>query len=176
VEDVDFRLGRGYFARPLAQGCIALVLAAVLYIADSHAPALQVLAIFPLAFAAGSLAVCAWRGHLRTRLTSQGIEIRRFHRKLVPWQAIRNIETISYGRVDDVPVANPRTRIASDRGPGPRTVAAVQLVRTSGHRIRLPAPLVTRTQDDPEFTKKAELIKGRWQQAVAGTAPHPLGG
>lgn len=176
MDDVEFRLGRGYYARPLAQGCLALVLAVVLYVADTHAPALQVLAVFPLAFAVGSLTVCAWRSHLRTRLTPQGIEIRRFHRKLVPWQAISNIETISYGRIDDVPVANPRTRIVSSGGSGPNTVAALQIVRTSGHRIRLPAPLVTKTQDDAEFTKKAELIKGRWQQAVAGTAWHPLGG
>jgi hypothetical protein len=98
------------------------------------------------------------------------------HRKLVPWQAIRNIETIGYGRVDDVPVASNRTRAVSARGSGPNTVAAVQIVRTSGHRIRLPAPLVTRTQDDPEFTRKVELIKSRWQQAVPGTAGHPLGG
>jgi Bacterial PH domain len=170
VNDVEFRLGRGYFARPLAKGCLALVIAAVLYVADFHAPALQFLAIFPLAFAAGSLAVCAWRGHLRTRLTPQGIEVRRYHRKLVPWQDIRNIETISYSHVGDVPVANPRTRIASPRGRGPNTVAAVQIVRTSGHRIRLPAPLVTRSQDDTEFTNKVQLIKERWQQAVAGTA------
>ena len=170
MNDVEFRLGRGYFARPLAKGCLALVIAAVLYVADFHAPALQFLAIFPLAFAAGSLAVCAWRGHLRTRLTPQGIEIRRYHRKLVPWQDIRNIETISYSHVGDVPVANPRTRIASPRGRGPNTVAAVQIVRTSGHRIRLPAPLVTRSQDDTEFTDKVQLIKARWQEAVAGTA------
>jgi Bacterial PH domain len=172
VEDVEFRLGRGYFARPLAQGCLALVLAVILYVADFHTPGLQFLAIFPLVFAAGSLAVCGWRGHLRTRLTAQGVEIRRFHRRLVPWEAIRDIETIGYDRVGDVPVASARTRIESPRGRGPRTVAAVQLVRTSGHRIRLPAPVVTNSQGDPHFNDKVQLIKARWQQAVTGTAGH----
>jgi hypothetical protein len=112
VEDVEFRLGRGYRTRPLAQGCLALVVAAALFAAGFHMPALQWLAVLPLAYAAGSFAVCAWRGLVSTRLTARGIEIRRFRRRLVPWQAIRDIED------------------------------------------------------------KVELIKDRWQQAVAGTAGH----
>jgi len=48
----------------------------------------------------------------------------------------------------------------------------VQIARTSGHRIKLPAPLVTASQDDPDFNDKVQLIKARWQQAVAGTAGH----
>jgi Bacterial PH domain len=170
VEDVEFRLGRGYRTRPLAQGCIALVLAVGLFAAGLHMPVLQWLAIFPLAYAAGSFAVSARRAHVSTRLTSQGIEIRRLRRRLVPWQAIRGIETIGYDQVADVPVANVRTRSESSSGPGPRTVAAVRIVRTSGHRIHLPAPLVTDSQADPDFDDKVQLIKERWQQAVAGTA------
>jgi hypothetical protein len=105
-----------------------------------------------------------------TRLTARGIEIRRYRRKLVPWQAIRDIETISFDRVADVPVANVGTRSQSPspRGRGPRTVAAVQIVRTSGHRIRLPAPRVTRSKDDPDFHDKVQIIKTRWRQAVTG--------
>ncbi len=172
MEDVEFRLGRGYRARPLTQGCIALVLAAALYAAGLHTPALQWLAVFPLAYAAGSFAIYTQRRWLSTRLTPQGIEIRRYRRRLVPWQAIKNIETISYDRVADVPVANVRTRIESPRGRGPRTVAAVQIVRTSGHRIQLPAPLVTSSQADPDFNDKVRLIKAHWQQTVTGTAGH----
>jgi hypothetical protein len=187
VDDVEFRLGRGYRAWPLAGGCVALVLAVTLYAAGLHmsvlpAPSwpspgapgerLQWLAIFPLAYAAGSFVVYAWRGQLSTRLTVRGIEIRRYRRRLVPWQAIRDIETISYDRVADVPVANVRIRTVSTRGRGPRTVAAVQIVRSSGHRIRLPAPLVTGSRDDPDFDDKVRLIKARWQEAVTGTAGH----
>ncbi|HYB19004.1 MAG TPA: hypothetical protein VEF71_26540 [Streptosporangiaceae bacterium] len=173
MDDVEFRLGRGYRTRLLAQGFVALVLAAALFAAGLHMSALQVLAVFPLAYAAGSFAVYAWRGHLSTRLTARGIEIRRYRRRRVPWQAIRDIETISYDQVADVPVANISTRIGSSpRRRGPRTVAAVRMVRTSGHRIRLPAPLVTDSQDDPDFDDKVRLIKARWQQAVAGTAGH----
>jgi len=116
------------------------------------------------------------RGLGSTRLTARGIEIRRYRRKLVPWQAIRDVETISYDRVADVPVANERTRIQSPRGRGPRTVAAVQIVRTSGHRIRLPAPLVTRSKDDPDFEDKVQMIKARWRQAVTGTTERSPGG
>ncbi len=99
MDDVEFRLGRGFRTRPLALGGVALILAAALYAAGLHMPALQWLAVFPLAYAAGSLAVYAWRGHLSTRLTARGIEIRRYRRRLVPWQAIRDIETISYDQV-----------------------------------------------------------------------------
>jgi Bacterial PH domain len=170
VDDVEFRLGRGYRTRPLALGCLALVIAAALYAAGLHMPALQWLAVFPLAYAAGSLAVCASRSHVRTRLTAQGIEIRRYRRKLVPWQAIKNIETTSSDHVADVPVANARLRTQSPHGRGPGTVAAVRIVRTNGHRIHLPAPLVTSSQADPDFDDKVRLIKERWQQAIAGTA------
>ena len=173
MDDVEFRLGRGFRTRPLVQGCIALVLAAALFAAGLHMPALQWLAVFPLAYAAGSFAVCAWRAHVSTRLTAQGIEIRRYRRRLVPWPAIRSIEAISSDHVADVPVANVRTQSASSpRGRGPRTVAAVRIVRTSGHRIQLPAPLVTDSQDDPYFDDKVQLIRERWQQAVTGTAGH----
>jgi Bacterial PH domain len=171
VDDVEFRLGRGYRTRPLVQGCLALVVAAAMFAAGLHMPALQWLAVFPLAYAAGSFAVCAWRAHVSTRLTARGIEIRRVRRKLVPWQAIKNVETIGYDRVADVPVANVRIRSGSSPGGGgPGTVAAVRIVRTSGHRMHLPAPLVTNSQADPDFDDKVQLIKERWQQAVTGTA------
>jgi hypothetical protein len=172
VDDVEFRLGRGYRTRPLALGCLALVIAAALYAAGLHMPALQWLAVFPLAYAAGGFAVCAWRSHVSTRLTVRGIEIRGYRRKLVPWQDIKNIETVSSDRVADVPVANARTRAPSPHGAGPRTVAAVRIVRTNGHRIHLPAPLVTSSQADPDFDDKVRLIKERWQLAVTGTAGH----
>jgi len=48
VDDVEFRLGRGYRTRPLVQGCLALVVAAALFAAGLHMPALQWLAVFPL--------------------------------------------------------------------------------------------------------------------------------
>jgi hypothetical protein len=172
VEDVEFRLGRGYRTLPLVQGCFTLVIAAALYAGGIHMPALQGLAVFPLAYAAGCFTFCAWRSHVSTRLTARGIEIRRFRCRFVPWETIRGIETIGYGRVGDVPVANVRTRVASPGGRGPGTVAAVQIVRISGHRIRLPAPLVTNSQSDSGFNDKVQLIKARWQQAVAGTAGH----
>jgi hypothetical protein len=188
VDYVEFRPSRRQRTRLLVQGGVALVLAAALYAARLHMFALpspasgspatpseissQWLAVFPLAYAAGSFAVYAWRGQLSTRLTARGIEIRRYRRRLVPWQAIRDVETIGYDRVAYVPVANNRARTVSPRDRGPRTVAAVQIVRTGGHRIQLPAPLVTRSQDDPDFNDKVRLIKARWQQAVTGTAGH----
>lgn len=172
MDDVEFRLGRGYRTLPLVQGCFTLILAAALYAGGIHMPALQGLALFPLAYAVGSFAVCAWRAHVSTRLTPRGIEIRRFRRRFVPWEAIRDVETIGYDRIGNVPVASDRTRVASPGGRGPGTVAAVRIVCTSGHRIRLPAPLVTNSQGDPHFNDKVQLIRERWQQAVPGAAGH----
>jgi hypothetical protein len=51
----------------------------------------------------------------------------------------------------------------------PRKVAAVQVVRSSGRRLALPAPLVTEDQSDPEFDDKVRLIRTHWQEAMAKT-------
>jgi hypothetical protein len=167
VDDVEFRLGRGFRTRALAAGCVGLGLAAVLLLTGIQLPALRWMAILPLAFAAGSFAVWARRRQLSTRLTPQGIEIRRYRRRLVPWQAISGIETVSHEHVRDVAAYNFSTHDA--RGRGSRTVAAVRITRASGHPIQLPAPLVTDSQDDPGFDDKVRLIRARWQQAVTGT-------
>jgi hypothetical protein len=169
VEDVEFRLGRGYRIRPLVQAGVALVLAAALYAAGFGESGLKWLALFPLAYAAGSIGRSALRSRVSTRLTAQGIEIRHYRRRFVPWQSIKDIEALGYDRVADVPVENFRSQRVSSSGRGPRTVAAVEIVRTSGHRIKLPAPVVTDSQDDPDFADKAQQIKARWEQAVAGT-------
>ena len=172
MDDVEFRLGRAYRTRPLAQGCIALVLAAALYAAGLNMPAVRGLAVLALAYAAGSFAVCARNSHVRTRLTAQGIEIRRYRRKVVPWPAVSDIKITGSGHAADAPVTSIRTRTGTPRGRGPRTVAKVEVARARGHRVRLPAPLVTSSHDDPDFDDKAELIKTRWRQAIAGTAGH----
>jgi hypothetical protein len=143
VDDVEFRLGRGYRTRPLALGCLALVVAAALYAAGLHMPTLQWLAVVPLAYAAGSFAVWAWRGHVSTRLTARGIEIRRFRRRLVPWQAIRGIETISSDHVADVPVVNIRIRDGSSPAAG---------VRGPWRRCGLCAPAATGYSCPPRWS------------------------
>jgi hypothetical protein len=170
VDDVEFRLSRGYRARLLWRGCVGLALAVALFVAGLNTSALKWVALFPLAYSACSLAMYLWRGRFRTRLTPRGIEMHRYFNKFVPWQSIRDIETLSYDRVADVPVANTRNRTVSPRGRGPRLVAAVRIVRTSGHRTQLPAPLVTDSQDDPDFDDKVRLIKARWHEAVTGSA------
>jgi hypothetical protein len=170
VGDVEFRLSRGYYARLLWRGCVALVLAVVLFVAGLNTSALKWVALLPLAYSAGSVTLYLWRGRFCTRLTPRGIEVHRYFNKFVPWQSIRDIETDSYHRVADVPVANVRSRTVSPRGRGPRLVAAVRVVRTSGHRIRLPAPVVTADQGDPDFDDKVRLIKSRWREAVTGSA------
>jgi hypothetical protein len=170
VGDVEFRLSRGYRARLLWRGCAALALAVGLFVAGLNMSALKWVALLPLAYSACSVTLYLWRGRFCARLTPRGIEVHRYFNKFVPWQSIRDVETLSYDRVADVPVANLRNRTVSPRGGGPRLVAAVQVVRTSGHRIRLPAPLVTADQGDPDFDDKVRLIRSRWREAVTGSA------
>jgi hypothetical protein len=172
VNDVEFRLGRGYRAQLLARGCVALALAVIFFVAGLEMHALKWLALVALAYSAGSSALYLWRGRFRTRLTPQGIEVHRYFNKFVPWQNIRNIETLSYDRVAEVPVASRRSGVVSAHGRGPRVVASVRVARTSGRRIQLPAPVVIAAQDDPEFDDKVRLIKTRWQQAVTGTSAY----
>ena len=89
----------------------------------------------------------------------------------MPWQAISGIETVSHEHIADVAAYNFRTHDA--RGRGSRTVAAVRIVRASGHPVQLPVPLVTDSQDDLGFDDKVRLIRARWQQAAPGMAGHP---
>jgi hypothetical protein len=172
VDDVEFRLSRGYNARLLWRGCVALALAVVLFVASLNASALKWVALLPLVYSVCNLGLYLWRGRFCTRLTPQGIEVHRYFNKFVPWQSIRDIETLSYERVADVPVANLRDRTVSPRGRGPRVQASVRVVRTSGHRLRLPAPMVMAVQGDPDFDNKVRLIRTRWQEAVTGSAAH----
>jgi hypothetical protein len=126
-------------------------------------------AVLPLLYAAGSFAVYAWRGRMYTRLTPAGIEVRGYRNRFVAWQNIRSIEVIDYEKVADIPVVDRRTGARPSRRRPNRKVAVVRIVRARGHRIELPAPLVTEGQSDPDFTDKARLIRARWQEAVAGS-------
>jgi Bacterial PH domain len=170
VEEAEFRLGRGYRVRSLWRGCVFLVLAAIVYVVTFHAGGLTLsgIALFPLLVSAGYFAAYLWRGRMRTRLTPEGIEVRRYSTRFVPWDEIRNIESVSYDTVAQIPtVTRSGAVLSSGQGWRPaRTVAAIRIVRTSGHHITLPAPLVTGDQSDPEFDDKLRLIRARWQDAT----------
>jgi Bacterial PH domain len=168
--DVEFRLGRGYRARPLWRGCVFLVLAGIIYVVTMHIGGLTLgaIALLPLLWSLVSLATFFLRGRMRTRVTPSGIEVHRYRSEFVPWEKVKDIETVSYDRVADVPTVN-RSGAVLTSGQGwkaPRKVAAVRVVRTSGHHLTLPAPLVTEDQSDPEFDDKVRLIRAHWQNAA----------
>ena len=175
VEDVEFGLGRGYRARPLWQGCVFLVLAAVAYVVLSHVggPTLGGVAVFPLLISIGYFTAYLRLGRMRTRLTPAGIEVRRWSTRLVPWSSISSIEAASYDTVAEIPIATRSGAVLSSqqRWRSGRKLAAVRIVRTSGHRIMLPAPLVTEDQSDPEFDDKVRLIQAHWQEATGKVSP-----
>ena len=174
--EVEFRPGHGSRARLIRRGSAALAIAVVLFAAAAvRSPALEWIAVVPLLYAAASFTAYLAQGRMLTRLTPQGIEVHRHGTTVVAWEDIRAIEVVSHEKVADVPVVNGRAAAvdrsgtvvsAARRNRAPRQVAAVQVVRTTGRPVTLPAPLVTADQDDPGFEDKVQSIRAQWQQAT----------
>jgi hypothetical protein len=176
VEDVEFRPGPRYRNWLLVRATVGLVLGFAFLAVARGQGTLDLIALVPLAYAACCLVGWARRGMMSTRLTSQGIAIRGYRSRFVPWQDITAVEVVSYDRAQSIAVASARTRRSSTAARRSRTrkVATVQIVRANGRRIELSAPLVTGIQEDPDFDDKARLIQARWRQAVTPETGTPV--
>jgi hypothetical protein len=174
MEDIEFRPARGFRISVLVRACVALVLAAIFLTLTEVSPAYGLIAVFPGFVAACLLVSYASSRRFRTRLTAQGIESRRYRTRFVPWGSVRNIETVSWERIADVPVIGNRAagRPASRRGGANRKVATVRIQKADGHWLELAVPVVTGRDSDPDFTDKVRLIRDRWRAAI-GRAPVP---
>jgi hypothetical protein len=49
-------------------------------------------------------------------------------------------------------------------------MVTIRVIRRHGRPVLLPAPVVTATQDDPQFADQAQLIGQWWQQHGQGGA------
>jgi hypothetical protein len=169
MEDVEFRPGGGFSTPSLVRGCVALVFTAVLLTVGlgTTAAGLAWLAAIPGAAAVLLLTNYFVRRGYRTRLSPQGIEMRGWRTRSVPWTGIRDIQTVTFGRIASVPVMGSRRTggRASRQGGANRKVATVRIQNSHGHWIELPAPIVTGTQEDPDFADKARRIREYWQLA-----------
>lgn len=142
------------------------------------------------AFAAMCGVAYVWRGRFRTVLTPRGIRSRGYFSRFVPWSAIAGFQVRSHGpartleddgRAGSFSVSRGGARgqvIVSDRRQ-PRVRVVVQVVRVNGHRLTLPAPVVTGWSSDCDFDDKVRLMQ-EWQHRYgappAVTAPGAIPG
>jgi hypothetical protein len=182
--EVVYRPAPGY-RRPFLARCIRyLVLTAAALSIGSIAPigyfAGSVTALFAIGYGISYL----WRGRFRTIVTTDGIEIRRYRNRLVPWNVVRGIEIGGYGAAS-VRLSRPyrdRGRYSASpvwgRTSGPAAeLATVTLVRLDNKRILLPAPLVTAWASDHTFTAQARQLQELCDQyagpiELRSTRPH----
>lgn len=188
--DVVFTLDRG-FRKPLVQrGVFALVLAGLAAAAGTvlGTPMFIVAALCGLA-AAGYAVAYAWQGRFRTALTPEGIRARGYVNHFVPWPAVAGFTVRRHGAAAALAdgsgesPAPPMEVFRATRGVGrnvtrsgpPSLLVSVQVVRTNGHRLKLPAPAVTGWQSDADFDDKVRLME-QWRRQYgppALTTPRP---
>lgn len=147
-------------------------------------PMLVIAGVIGLA-ALGLITLYAWQGMFRTVVTPRGIELHGYVRHFVPWSEVAGFRvrhTRSEARDDgagpsECLQAGPSAKIqvfhASVRGPEPVLPAGahetrsptvtVQVVRTSGRRLVLPAPVVSGPVGDSQFSDEVSQLE-QWRQ------------
>jgi hypothetical protein len=143
--EVEFRPPRGFSARTLGRGCVALVATALFLALGILSPVNAWIAVIPGLVAAGLFVDYAFQRRFRTRLTAQGIEARGYRTSFVPWASVRDVETVSFNQVAAVPVKGSRLtgQRASGGGRKNRKVAEIRVQNSRGHWLKLKTPVVT---------------------------------
>lgn len=169
--DLEFRLPRAY-RQPALRRFAGLAVLTVL-LALTPLPA----AVHGAAWLTGVLAAVygiayVWRGRFATRTTSRGIEARGYVNHFVPWEDVAGLDTGGSAPADarlsdgysgaqyvHATISGGVVLGAGDAAGRQGRLATVQVVRTSGRRLRLPAPLVTGWAADPDFDDKARQLQ-----------------
>ncbi len=184
---------RKYLLRRAVTAMIFACLAVV--VGETLQPHLLVFAGYLIAvFAAGNAAAYALDGMFRTVVTNEGIEVRGYVRRVIPWSEVRAFRVRGLDRADLLPPdpgsadqLEPRRVVA---GPGLRHMpqwdrpadrssrtrpsrVTVEVVRTNGRRVVLPAPIVAGPEGDSEFSDKVRQLE-QWRQHSAGWQSSPL--
>jgi hypothetical protein len=161
--DIEYRLSWQY-RRPTLFRSLGMAALAVICIL------IRLVALDVGAAIFGALAVylgvcCVWRGRFRTRVTSRGIEVRGYFNHFVPWDEVRDVEVTAFGSDQMGPsekYSSTRQRglLGNNQVVGSRMarLASISVVRASGHKVRLRAPLVSGWADDPDFDDKARQL------------------
>jgi hypothetical protein len=136
--------------------------------------------------AVGCAAAYVWEGTFRTVLRPDGIHIRRYARRFIPWSDVACFRVRRHGQLDSAP-GDPRTEHTDqpralqmgqrnmpewDRPPDenrrrPSGHVTVEVVRANGRRLLLPAPVVSGPEGDYQFNDKVRQLE-QWRQHYAG--------
>jgi hypothetical protein len=150
--------------RPYGMRAIGCLVVAVLF--GFAAVAALAIAVVPavLFLLAAVVAGVRWYGRLTfaTRVSADGIEVRGYRAKHVPWADVKGIEVHDYVRAARVGVRNgPAGRSRSGSG-GHKKEAVVKVSLHSGRVLELRAPMVTRELGDSEFDNKVSALRSAW--------------
>jgi hypothetical protein len=180
--NVEFALSRRFRKLWLIRFILASAVTILIAAADlldsgvRASPPLVVMELFLGLAAVYNGVIYVWRGRFRTRVTSDGIEIRGYLNHRVPWAEVRAIQVGGYG--DSVPLdygvgfaasgqpgAYYRSRRITGLTSGRRArLGTVHLICASGRRLLLRAPLVTSWAPDPYFSAKAARLQQLFDQ------------
>ncbi len=164
--EVVYRPPRAY-RRPFLARCIRyLVLTVAGLSIGSIAPIGYFVGSITAVFTVGYGISYLWHGRFQTIVTADGIEIRRWGNRMVPWSSVRAIEIGGYGAAS-LGLSRPyRRRYRDAAGPvwgrtsgPPAKYATVTVIRLDNKRILLPAPLVTAWASDSSFTAQATQLQ-----------------
>ncbi len=181
--DVVFTPGRGYRAPVVRRGAVSLTMAGLLALLAGFGVLTVVAGPLAAAFALAALAQAVLylgQGRFRTRLTATGIEARGYRTRMIPWSEVTGLDVAGHeltnakqlgvtGQPWNSPVQQPGSWLAPSGGYRARMVT-IRVIRRHGRPVLLPAPVVTATQDDPQFADQARLIGQWWQQHGQGGA------
>jgi len=194
--ELIFKRSRSSRKYLMTRAVSGLILAGIVAAAGvSLRPHILVIAAYLIGLvAAGNAAVYAVQGLFRTAVTNQGIEVRGYVRRVIPWSEVRAFRVKGLDQAELLPPdpesasqAGPRRLVASSgvsRMPewdrqanrSPRTGSGrvtVQVVRTTGRPVTLPAPIVAGPVGDSEFPDKVRQLE-HWRQQCTGQQSAPL--
>jgi hypothetical protein len=191
--EVIFRRSRGSRKYLLTRAVTALIFAGIVAaLTESLQPHTLVITAYLIgAVAVGYAAAYAVQGRFRTVLTNEGIEVRGYARRVIPWSEVRAFRIRTPEEISPGPGSasqiEPGRLVASSssgliRAPGSdRRVAgrsrrarrvSVEVVRANGRPVVLPVPIVAGPEGDPEFPGKVRQME-QWRQHYAAGRPAP---
>ena len=123
------------------------------------------------------LATYLWRGRFMTAVRADGIQVRGYFTRFVPWAHVASIRVQAYG--PDSPVDTAYRSVGRRRGLVATSgrmarLAAAYVVRANGTQLLLRAPLVANWAHDPYFDIKIRLIRALMDRYSGGRPTGPV--
>jgi hypothetical protein len=133
--------------------------------------------------AIGCVVSYVWQGRFRTVLTPQGLQLHGYVSHFIPWHEVAGFRVrhgqagAGSGRDDAGPYehidsARPRMPDGGRQTGGPQPHVTVQVLRTGGRRLALPAPVVGGRAGDYQFTDRLRQLE-EWRLRYGRQAQAP---